>query len=46
MENGIKECEICREESVAGGDRKMYAAGALIIIFALYFLEFKNTMQK
>ncbi|MCQ2380787.1 MAG: hypothetical protein MJ032_00375 [Acidaminococcaceae bacterium] len=42
MENTADKKEIYREETVAAGDRKLWAVGALLLIFCLYGLEYYN----
>ena len=45
METHIDEQEIAREVTVASGDRKLWAAVALLAIFCLYGLEVKAYLE-
>ena len=45
METQVEEKVLAREVTVPSGDRKMYAAGALLIILGLYYLEFQNYLE-
>ncbi len=45
MDGIAEEKEIAREVTVPSGDRKMWALGALIIIFGLYYLEYRSYLQ-
>lgn len=45
METQKEEKVLAREVTVPSGDRKMYAAGALLIILGLYYLEFQNYLE-
>lgn len=45
MDAVTEEKVLAREVTVPSGDRKMYAAGALVLILGLYYLEFQNYLK-
>ena len=45
MNNTGEEKVLAREITVPAGDRKMWAFGALLLIFGLYYLEYNSYLQ-